>query len=189
MQEGDRFFQSQSEAHSSLQRIAARLKQLDIDYAVVGGMALFLHGYRRFTDDVDILVAAEDIETIHEKLSGLGYVPLFENSKNLRDTVSGVRIEFLISGQYPGDGRRKPVQFPDPATSDVLEINGIRCLSLVTLVELKLASGMSAPNRLRDLADVQELIRILNLGKEFVDRLDSSVQEKFAELRQSVQQN
>jgi len=26
-----------------------------------------------------------------------------------------VRIEFLVSGQYPGDGKPKPVAFPDPA--------------------------------------------------------------------------
>ena len=38
-------------------------------------------------------------------------------------------------------------------------------LSLPKLIELKLASGMTAPGRLKDLADVQELIWTLELGK------------------------
>ena len=100
------------------------------------------HGFRRFTEDVDILVTREALKAIHERLEGLGYVPPFAGSKNLRDTDSGVRIEFLVSGEFPGDGKPKPVAFPDPADVGV-EIDGVRFLSLPSLVELKLASGMT----------------------------------------------
>jgi hypothetical protein len=51
-----------------------------------------------------------------------------------------------------------------------------------TLIELKLASGMSAPHRLRDLADVQDLISTLKLPLEFSKTLDSSVRETFVKL-------
>ena len=34
--------------------------------------------------DVDILVTREGLKTIHERLEGLGYVPPFTGSKNLR---------------------------------------------------------------------------------------------------------
>jgi hypothetical protein len=50
------------------------------------------------------------------------------------------------------------------------------------LVELKLASGISHPGRLKDLADVQELIQARDLPLEFRDELDPSVREKYAEL-------
>ena len=50
---------------------------------------------------------------------GLGYIPPFTGSKNLRDTEHGVRIEFLIAGEFPGDGKPKPVAFPDPAEAGV----------------------------------------------------------------------
>ena len=48
------------------------------------------------------------------------------------------------SGGFPGDGKPKPVAFPDPAGASV-DIGGIRYLSLEKLVELKLASGMTNP--------------------------------------------
>ena len=63
--------------------------------------------------DVDILVTREGLSVIHAKLDGLGYVPPFSGSKNLRDAEHGVRIEFLIAGEFPGDGKPKPVAFPN----------------------------------------------------------------------------
>jgi hypothetical protein len=118
-------------------------------------------------------------------LDGLGFVPAFKGSKNLRDTQSGVRIEFLITGQFPGDGKRKPVAFPNPASHSVV-IDGICYVSLETLVEMKLASGMTNPGRLKDLADVQELIRVLKLQPDFESKLDAYVRPKFAELRAAI---
>ena len=38
-------------------------------------MALFRHGLRRFTEDVDLLVTKKDLRLIHEKLEGLGISP------------------------------------------------------------------------------------------------------------------
>ncbi len=119
-------------------------------------MALFRHGLRRFTEDVDLLVTKDDLKVIHEKLEGLGYLPPFPNSKHLRDTQCGVKIEFLTTGDYPGDGKPKPVSFPDPRHVS-FEADGMSYLNLPTLVELKLASGMTNPSRLKDLADVLEL--------------------------------
>jgi hypothetical protein len=43
------------------------LKDLGIPYAVVGGKALFQHGLRRFTEDVDLLVTKNDLKIIHDK--------------------------------------------------------------------------------------------------------------------------
>ncbi len=186
LREGSMHFENRSAVQQTLQRIAARLDELQIPYAIVGGMALFAHGFRRFTEDIDILVTAGSLAKIHEKLDGLGYVPPFRGSKNLRDTEFGVRIEFLLAGEYPGDGKPKPVVFPVP--NDVaIDIHGIQYIQLPRLIDLKLASGISSPGRLRDLADVQELIRVLSLPEDFSQRLDSSVREKFGELRAGVQ--
>src|SRR5262245_20827812 len=164
--EGSMHFEKESAVHKTLEKITRRLEELGIPYAVAGGMALFFHGYRRFTEDVDILVTREGLGEVHERLEGLGYVPPFEGSKNLRDAESGVRIEFLVAGDYPGDGQPKPVAFPDPADVGVT-IAGVRFLELPKLIELKLASGMTNPRRAKDLVDVQELIDILHLPLEF----------------------
>ena len=148
-------------------------------------MALFHHGVRRFTEDVDILVTKPDLKRIHEELAGLGYLPPHRHSKHLRDTELGVRIEFLTTGEYPGDGKPKPVVFPEPAEASTLS-DGISYIDLPKLVELKLASGMTNTGRLRDLADVLELIKLLNLPAEFAQQLDPYVRDKYAELWQQA---
>ena len=156
LEEGSMHFEGGSRVHQALARITSRLDELGIAYAVADGMALFAHGYRRFTEDVDILVTDDGLQTIHRELEGLGWVPPFAGSKNLRDAENGVRIEFLVAGRFPGDGKPKAVAFPDPTEVGV-DIGGIRYVSLPRLIELKLASG-SAAGRRRDLGDVQELI-------------------------------
>ena len=181
-------FEEASAVHRTLRKVVKRLDELGVPYALAGGMALFLHGFRRFTEDVDILVTKDGLRLIHERLEGLGYVASFAGSKNLRDADTGVRIEFLVAGEYPGDGKPKPVAFPDPATVGV-ERDGVRCLSLPKLIELKLASGLTNPLRLKDIADVQELIRLLKLPAGFADQLDPFVRGKFLELWTVIQRN
>jgi len=179
-------FEEKSAVHKTLRRITERLAEMKIPYAVAGGMALFFHGLRRFTEDVDILVTRSGLKQLQNRLEGLGYVPLFSGSRSLRDADSGVWIKFLVAGEYPGDGKPKPVAFPDPDEASV-EKQGMRLLSLPGLIELKLASGMTSPGRLRDLADVQELIRILHLPEGFAEQLKPFVRDKYHELWTSVQ--
>jgi len=179
--EGSLFFEDKGAVQQSLRRIAGRLNELGVPYAVAGGMALFQHGYRRFTEDIDILVTRDGLKAIHKALDGLGYVRPFERSKNLRDAQSGVKIEFLVAGEYPGDGKPNAVRFPDPQ-SVAVEHDGIQFLNLATLIELKLASGMTGSDRMKDLADVQELIKKVNLPQDFQSGLNESVRAKYLEL-------
>ena len=79
------------------------------------------------------------------------------------------------------------MRFPEPKNVSV-EIEGIKTISLEKLIELKLASGMTAPHTLKDLADVQELIKVKNLDDTFAMKLDASVRGKFEELYQAVAQ-
>ncbi len=181
MSDASKYFDRGGKVQETLRSIVRRLDALEIDYAVVGGLALFGHGYRRFTEDVDLLVTPEDLRRIHEELSGLGYLPKFRGSKQLRDTTTGVAVEFLTSGGFPGDGKPKPVRFPAPAQASV-EIDGVKYVNLPTLVDLKLASGLSNPDRMKDVSDVVELIRALRLPANFADQLDPSVAGEFRRL-------
>jgi hypothetical protein len=185
IREGSMHFEKGSAVHKTLERITRKLEELSVPYAVVGGMAMFFHGYRRFTEDVDILVSKNGLKTLHEALEGRGYVPPFSGSKNLRDADTGVRIEFLIAGDFPGDGKPKPVAFPEPGTDEVT-IEGIRFLSILKLIELKLASGMTNAGRLKDLADVEEMIVTLDLSRDLSDQLNSFVRDKYVELWDAV---
>ncbi len=180
--EGEKFFDEKSEVHKTLRRICKRLNELEVPYAVAGGMALFKHGFRRFTEDVDILVTNDGLKLIHEKLCGLGYLPIHARSKNLRDTQSKVKIDFIIAGGYPGDGKEIPLSFPLPEDVSELKEN-ISWLNLPTLVELKLASGMTGGiDRTKDIADVLEIMKMLILPREFGNNLNPYVQEKYFEM-------
>src|SRR5438552_9884598 len=97
-EEGGMHFERESAVHKALRKITKRLDELGIPYAVAGAMAMFFHGYRRFTDDVDLLVTPEGLTQLHQRLEGLGYLPPFPGSKQLRDTENGVKIEFLVTG-------------------------------------------------------------------------------------------
>jgi hypothetical protein len=186
VREAERFFMGEDAVHHALEKLARLLAAARIPYALVGAMALNAYGYRRVTVDVDVLLTRDGLEAFKRAYLGRGYVEKFPGSRGLRDTEHGVDIDVVLAGEYPGDGKPKAVAFPDPATA-ATEGARVRLLPLSTLVELKLASGMSAPHRLRDLADVLEIIRLLRLPADFAARLDPSVRDKFRELWQAAQ--
>ena len=165
----------------TMDRLASRVESLRLDYNLVGGYALILHGVRRFTENIDLLVTEQAVAEIRESKIGHGYTTMPGNSRNIRDAETGVRTEFVCTGQYPGDGAEKPIAFPDPAEVTE-ELDGVRVVSLKTLIELKLASGMTAKDRLQDLADVQRLITIHKLTHGYADELHLYVREAFLDL-------
>lgn len=168
------------EVHGALRRLAGALEADGIPYAIVGAMAMNAHGYRRVTVDVDVLLTREGLAAFKAKHLGLGWVERFPGSKGMRDTETGVKIDVLITGDYPGDGKPKPIAFPDPSVAEIG--GGVRILPLRHLIELKLASGMTNPDRLKDLADVQELIRHAGVARELGDELDPMVRARFFEI-------
>jgi hypothetical protein len=187
--EGLRYFMGEGKLNNTLERLSLDLQEHGIDYMVIGAVALLAHGYPRFTEDIDLVMTAEGLEKFHAELVGLGYAPSFPGArKRLRSTIDNVSIEVMLSGEYPGDGKPKPVRMPIPATSSE-EIDGTKFVTLEKLIELKLASGISAGDRLKDLADVQELIKIKKLDATFAERLDPYVRTKFIELQSSVRSN
>ncbi len=175
-----------SKVHRAAEALFARLREEKIDFALAGALALNVHGVRRMTEDVDILITTEGLQQFKERWLGKGYVEIRRGARSVRDTETRVKIDFLLTGQFPGDSRPKPIQFPDP--KDRVEwIEGTPVLALSSLIELKLASGMTAKDRPRDLDDVIRLIRARSLPQAFADQLNSFVRSKFLELWEAAQ--
>ncbi|MCK6439829.1 MAG: hypothetical protein L6Q71_06470 [Planctomycetes bacterium] len=181
-----RYFMGDADVQRAAKKLAARLGEMGIPYAICGGLAVTAHGYARTTEDVDVLLTPDGLRRFKERWLGLGWVEKFPGSKGLRDAEHHVNVDILLTGEYPGDGKPKPVHFPDPAAAFV-QAGETRLLSLPVLIELKLASGMSAPSRLKDLADVEELIIANKLERAFATRLDASVRDKYDELWSAAQ--
>jgi hypothetical protein len=183
-----KFFMGEAEVQKALVKLVRTLEAHRIPYAVIGAMALNELGYQRVTVDVDVLLTAEGLDALKTATLGRGYIEKFPGSRGLRDPEHGVDIDVVLAGMYPGDGQPKPIAFPDPAASAEQGAR-IALLPLPTLLELKLASGMTAPHRLKDLADVLEVIRILSLPLDLSDTLNPYVREKYIELWQAAQRH
>jgi hypothetical protein len=172
-EEGLAFFRGQGMLNNALLRIVADLERHGIDYAVIGAVALNQHGYKRFTADIDLLMTREGLQKFRDELVGRGYVPAFAGAtRAFKTSQDNVPVTIFTAGECPG--------------ASAEEIAGVKTITLPKLIELKLASGMTAPDRLKDLADVQETIKARGLGEDFADRLDTSVREKFRELARAV---
>jgi hypothetical protein len=176
------FFMKQSPIHEAARRIASTLSDMQIPFAVAGALAANAHGHVRTTEDVGILIRPTDLQVFKQAWLGRGWVEKFPGSRGLRDVASNVNIDILLSGQFPGDGLPKPVAFPDPEQACEKDEEGIPILTLDWLLQLKLASGMTAPHRPRDLDDVIQLIRANKLPREYGRKLNAYVQSKYDEL-------
>jgi hypothetical protein len=126
-------------------------------------------------------LTADGLRRFQEHALGRGWLQRFPGSRGVRDTEWNVPIDLIVSGGYPGDGTPRGVAFPDPATCSE-ERSGKQYVTLPKLIELKLACGLSRPDRMQDFADVIQLIRANALPETFADGLHPEVQPKYREL-------
>jgi hypothetical protein len=176
LEEGGLYFECRGAVHETLQRFTKVLGELQIDYVVVGALAMFFHGFRRFTESIDVIVTSQGLVRIQDEFEPHGFRH-FGSDNSFRDTRTGVKIRFLVSGIAKRVTGVSPWTIPTPVEF-ATEIDGIKVVFLSKLVELKLASGR-VPHRLKDLGDVQELVRHLNLPLDFAEQLDPSLRDAY----------
>jgi hypothetical protein len=175
LRELDMFFQGKDPVHQTMRRAAKRLERKNIPYAVVGGMAVFIHEHRRATNDVDILLTAQGFEAFRQLFVPKNYETVPGRPRRFVDRTSKITLDVLVTGKFPGSGKPGPIAYPDPATvAEVIE--KVRVVNLLTLIQLKLAA-----RRYQDFADVVNLIAAHNLDESFADRLHPSVRRDYIE--------
>jgi hypothetical protein len=111
-----RFFMGEADVQRALDKITRLLDGARIPYAIVGAMALNEYGYRRATVDVDLLLTLQGLESLRALALGHGYTEQFPGRRGLRDVEHGVPIDVLVTGEYPGDGKPKPVPQKEPVS-------------------------------------------------------------------------
>ena len=80
----------------------------------------------------------------------------------------------------------KAVRFPEPGAV-AIAAGRFRTVSLPRFLELKLASGMTAPHHLQDLAGVQRLAATAKLPRDLGESLDPYVRKEFYEMWDTAQ--
>lgn len=146
------------------------LRNAGIDAAIIGGVAVVLHGHVRTTDDVDVLVP-EPSERAGEVLKSAGYI--FDASRR-EFRKGGVPVHLVLADQVC-----VPLGRHD-------EVEGIRVANLVDLINMKLTLGLRDPLRAQDLADVIGLIRHHRLNSVFATSLARGIRTEFRKLARAV---
>lgn len=153
--------QMQLFASRDLREFLEALNRANVDYLLVGGYAVNVHGYTRSTGDVDIWVnPTENNYRLLVKAGNYFGLPLGEIS--LPKFLDTDRYDVFTFGRPPSAidlmTRVKGLTFDlayDNSTIYEFDELPIRVISLRDLLKAKRAAG-----RLRDLADVEQLIKI-----------------------------
>ncbi|MGI6416564.1 MAG: hypothetical protein ACOX1P_12910 [Thermoguttaceae bacterium] len=133
------------------------LQAIGGEAVVAGGWAVWRHGYLgRVTQDVDIVVAAENLDELMRVAAVHGFeVPARRRGlwPKLHHKETGVDVDILPENAIPGTASQPaPTAIPHPARLGA-QRGRLTYILLPGLVELKLAAG-----RARDDSDVVELV-------------------------------
>lgn len=142
--------------------------------AVVGGVAVGLHGHLRTTRDVDVIVD-DDLARAGAALTSRGYSFEPRRREFVRAEASSVPVHLVTIAQAGGPPTR------------LTTIDGVQTVSLADLVSMKLHSGTANVLRSQDIADVIGLIRARRLRGDFAARLRREVRREFRTLVRAVE--
>jgi hypothetical protein len=136
---------------------------------VVGGIAVALHGWPRFTGDIDIY--STDFWETHQRLEAAG---IMWNSQQREHLIDGIAVHLIAEDSLGGPPKR------------VSTIKGVKVIGLADLVRGKLTIGLQKTRRAKDVADVIELIRVIPLKKDFAAKLPTKLRAPFKRLVDEV---
>ncbi len=158
----------------ALPAVRALFADAAVPFRLVGGIAVVHHGYPRFTEAVDVLVASTPQATLDAKLAAHGFTR--ESRTRLRHMATGVRVDLLIAGDPRPRAGDPP--YPDPSTMTPSPRDAT-VAGLAPLLELKLRA-----HRHQDLADVVALLELVDEGRyvELESQVAPELRPKLAEL-------
>lgn len=196
---GVRMFGGRSERVTvTMTKLADKLKTAGIEYCIMGGNALHVHGYTRATTDVDVLMTSEGLNMFVKMYVGRGFAPRFSGAKTkFLSTVDGVPIDILISGSFPGNNQTA-IPFPNPEEISYEEsYEGlplgmtVKFVDLKNLISLKLVSYADLPERrMQDFVDVIKLIENNpQLDEAYAEQLYPSVRENYTKAVRIAMEN
>lgn len=158
------------------ERILKAFADCKLEYAIIGGIAVNLHGYNRLTGDLDILIALDDanIKKFVEVCGAIGLVPRLPVRledfaiRELRESWISEKNMKVFSVYNPSNPlEHVDIKIDSPEKVDAYLRNAksllageipIKVVSLDDLILLKKESG-----RERDLVDIRALEKIREL--------------------------
>jgi hypothetical protein len=174
--ESDHMTQYLSESVAAVSALAKILDKYGIEYTIIGALAVIAYNHVRMTEDMDVLIDKTDKKKLDD--IPIGFLRKVSD-KRFRLHDPRAKIDVIYSGEISGDGVHG-IEFPSPREVSAV-IHGINFIILPKLIEFKLSSGIYG-DRLKDLADVQELIRANKLPEEYGDSFREDLKAKYREI-------
>ncbi len=143
----------QSRLFEQLRELVSRFEAGGIRHALIGGLAVNVHGYSRATHDVDFLVDLDDEARIHALMLEMGYEAI-DRREDLSSYVSGNRRADFVHAH-----REVSRALLSGATRVAYGGLQLAVISAEGLLGLKIQAFNDDPRRLRDLADMLEVMR------------------------------
>lgn len=147
----DRPGQENSEFDRAL-RVLEELSRKDgIPIAIIGGMTAIKYGYKRYTKDIDVVVAQRHLDTLIRVAPTYGIKVIWHDPRGWHKLqYENLRIEVVPEGAKPN--KDAPTTIPSPQQLGVSE--GSNYASIEGWVETKLGSG-----RRQDEADIVQVLK------------------------------
>ena len=137
-----------------LETIRELFEKENIEFTLIGGLALGGLGYQRFTNDIDIMIYEEDREKAKSLLLKNGFQLFSENSEFVQ-----------LHGPCPVDIQiaKRPISKKMLTNAQVLPGIRVKCLRIEDLIGLKIQAFATNPKReFKEKADIQALIEKLH---------------------------
>ena len=161
--------------------IVIALNQAEVPFIVVGGIAVVEHGYGRNTYDVDLVIhlVPEPVVRAFAALAAIGYHPRVPiTAEEFAQPEARLRLinekQMKVLNFWADNRRETPldifvrepfdfaVEFARAERREILPGQWVRIVALPTLFEMK-----KAANRLKDLADIDELSLLHGLPSSY----------------------
>jgi predicted nucleotidyltransferase component of viral defense system len=147
----------------------ARKLSRTVDAPVLGGIAVYLHGYPRATTDLDFYTPDRRVTDEQLRAGGAKW-----DAAKREHVLDDVRIHTVT----PEDAGHVV------AATSIIE--GVRVVSLKDLIAIKLRCGLGNLNGSKDVGDVVELIRVVPLDKRFAARLPRDLRSDYKRIVDAV---
>lgn len=154
-----------------LERFLSFLQESGVRYCVIGGTGVNAYAYPVVTEDLDIVVATDQIGPLEASLAGRFTVQRFPHSINVSAPDSDVRVQLQTDPRYAG--------FLEHAT--VREVMGFQLpvARIDDLLQGKVWAALDATRRpSKQLKDLSDIARILEVDPDLRSHVPAGILAK-----------
>ena len=179
------FFQKRVEQLFDLaRRVEQAFASAGLEYRVVGGLAAYLYVEQaapdagRVTRDIDIAVRREDLERIAEAVAPIGLKYRHVAGVNMLVQTADPSARRAVHLVFTGEKVRPEYPEPAPELGPGQAIQGVRVISLESLVRMKLTSY-----RAKDEAHLKDLDEAGLITPQMVASLSLVLRQRLSQMR------